>query len=279
MRTRARTEAWIAGVRGDTERKHRHQRIARSARALESWYHDRETEYADTMEARREYARATEQERHLAVAADSEYRRRHPDADLPRLRSAEPEPVTGQEREALWPDETGRTGAARAADTWPAHDPGYTAETESPRGPEAPAADAKPEPAKAGGREAWPLAPFRLARPRTRPRSRAAGNAAVGQGDGRAHPGSAGNARCAGLRHDPGRRPRPGTRRRRMASPVRAPARPAARAATAGNPALPRGPGRSGRAGPGRRSRAFAGIVGSPPILSGAGEPDEGGER
>ena len=42
------------------------------------------------MEARQEWERATERTRHLAVAADSELRRRHPGQKFEPLRSAEP---------------------------------------------------------------------------------------------------------------------------------------------------------------------------------------------
>ena len=43
----------------------------------------------------------TIQQRHLAVAADAELRRRHPDEHYPSLRSAEPEPATSDQREEL----------------------------------------------------------------------------------------------------------------------------------------------------------------------------------
>jgi len=41
------------------------------------------------------------QQRHLAVAADAELRRRHPGQHHPPLRSAEPEPATDAQREEL----------------------------------------------------------------------------------------------------------------------------------------------------------------------------------
>lgn len=44
----------------------------------------------------------TAPERRLAVAADAEYRNRHPEEELEPLRSAEPEPVTSEERAAFW---------------------------------------------------------------------------------------------------------------------------------------------------------------------------------
>jgi len=45
------------------------------------------------MEDREQWAKTTEHERYLAVAADAELRRRHPEERLEALRSAEPEPV------------------------------------------------------------------------------------------------------------------------------------------------------------------------------------------
>jgi hypothetical protein len=53
------------------------------------------------MADRDDWDKATVQQRHLAVAADAELRRRHPDEHYPPLRSAEPEPVTSDQREEL----------------------------------------------------------------------------------------------------------------------------------------------------------------------------------
>ena len=78
--------------------------MRKSARVLAGWYRAHEAELAPQMEARREWEQATEQPRQLAVAADSEYRRRHPDHDLEPLRSAEPAQPTEEERTALMPD-------------------------------------------------------------------------------------------------------------------------------------------------------------------------------
>jgi hypothetical protein len=44
---------------------------------------------------------ATRQQRQMAVAADAELRRRHPDQQYPPLRSAEPEPATETQRAEL----------------------------------------------------------------------------------------------------------------------------------------------------------------------------------
>ena len=53
------------------------------------------------MTDRAAWEQATRQQRHLAVAADAELRRRHPGQPFPPLRSAEPEPATPAERDEL----------------------------------------------------------------------------------------------------------------------------------------------------------------------------------
>jgi hypothetical protein len=53
------------------------------------------------MNDRAEWEHATEHTRHLAIAANAELRRRHPGQKIDRLRSAEPEPVSGTQREEL----------------------------------------------------------------------------------------------------------------------------------------------------------------------------------
>jgi AAA domain/TrwC relaxase len=89
---RADAEAGVARKQGEHERAGRHELLARSARAAEQFYRQREGIDAGLMEDRQEWARVTEGSRHLAVAADSELRRRHPGQFLAPLRSAEPEP-------------------------------------------------------------------------------------------------------------------------------------------------------------------------------------------
>jgi conjugative relaxase-like TrwC/TraI family protein len=101
--SKAKTEAWFAGVRGDTERQARQEAIAREAYVKAAWFRARESEYAVADGVYREYMEKTAPERRLAVAADAEYRNRHPEEKLEPLRSAEPEPVTDEEREAFWP--------------------------------------------------------------------------------------------------------------------------------------------------------------------------------
>ena len=99
----AKAEAWMAGIRGGTERQARQEEIARQAYAKAAWFRDRESEYALADAVHREYMEKTAPERRLAVAADAEYRNRHLGEKLEPLRSAEPEPVTDEEREAFWP--------------------------------------------------------------------------------------------------------------------------------------------------------------------------------
>ena len=53
------------------------------------------------MADRADWDKATVQQRHLAVAADAELRRRHPGQHFPPLRSAEPEPATDAQRDEL----------------------------------------------------------------------------------------------------------------------------------------------------------------------------------
>lgn len=53
------------------------------------------------MDDRRAWEAATEPQRRLAVAADTELRRRNPDMRIEPLRSAEPQEVTGEQRAEL----------------------------------------------------------------------------------------------------------------------------------------------------------------------------------
>ena len=64
-------------------------------------YRQQETTFAQTMDDRQEWEHATEHSRHLAVAADAELRRRHPDQKIEPLRSAEPAPVSDTDRDEL----------------------------------------------------------------------------------------------------------------------------------------------------------------------------------
>jgi conjugative relaxase-like TrwC/TraI family protein len=142
---RASAEAAAAANRGDHGAVGRQQELAASYHALHQAYRQRETVVAATMADRADWDAATRAQRHLAVAADAELRRRHPGQPFPPLRSAEPEPATDSQRAELTltpgqpPDEVGqwitdlaaahRTFAERLADrqslTIPSEDPRY----------------------------------------------------------------------------------------------------------------------------------------------------------
>lgn len=90
-------DARLLGVRSDAEAAAadhqtagRHAAVAKSARALEARYRQMEEPLAAAMEDRHAWDKITAGPRRLAVAADSELRRRHPDPTIEPLRSAEP---------------------------------------------------------------------------------------------------------------------------------------------------------------------------------------------
>ncbi len=117
----AKAEAWMAGIRGDTERQARQEQIARQAYTTAAWFRARESEYALADAVHREYMEKTAPERRLAVAADAEYRARHPEERLEPLRSAEPEAVTDAERAAYWPSGEPDAGRKPEADPEAGH--------------------------------------------------------------------------------------------------------------------------------------------------------------
>jgi hypothetical protein len=98
---RARAEATTAAHRGQHGDAARHQALADSCQALHQAYQDRETVFAAVMADRADWDTATRAQRHLAIAADAELRRRHPGQRFPPLRSAEPEPATPAQRAEL----------------------------------------------------------------------------------------------------------------------------------------------------------------------------------
>jgi hypothetical protein len=100
----ATAQARAARARGEAEAAGRHEAHARSAQVTEGIFGGLIGKLTETMEARAEWEKTTEQGRHLAVAAHSEYMRRHPDAELEPLRSAEPPQPDETEREALQPE-------------------------------------------------------------------------------------------------------------------------------------------------------------------------------
>jgi hypothetical protein len=104
---RATAEATAARNRGEHEATARQQALAASYQALHDAYREREKVLAVTMDDRAAWERATRQQRQLAVAADTELRRRHPGQPWPPLRSAEPEPATASpdDSPALTPED------------------------------------------------------------------------------------------------------------------------------------------------------------------------------
>jgi hypothetical protein len=98
---RAAAEADAARRRGSLAEAASKQELAGSYQALHEAYRQRETVFAATMADRADWDKATVQQRHLAVAADAELRRRHPDQRLAPLRSAETEPATDAPRDEL----------------------------------------------------------------------------------------------------------------------------------------------------------------------------------
>ncbi len=87
---RASAEAHAAQQRGDHQEAARKQELAGSYQALHDAYRQREAVFAATMADRADWEKATVQQRHLAVAADAELRRRHPGQHYTLLQSAEP---------------------------------------------------------------------------------------------------------------------------------------------------------------------------------------------
>ena len=75
--------------------------MAASYQAMRDAHAEREAVFAAVMADRADWDNATRQQRHLAVAADAELRRRHPEQQYPPLRSAEPQPATPAQRDEL----------------------------------------------------------------------------------------------------------------------------------------------------------------------------------
>jgi conjugative relaxase-like TrwC/TraI family protein len=98
---RAAAEAQAAQRRGQPEEAARQQALAASYQAMHDAYRDREATFAAVMADRADWDAATRAQRHLAVAADAELRRRHPDRQYPPLRSAEPPPVSQAQHDEL----------------------------------------------------------------------------------------------------------------------------------------------------------------------------------
>jgi hypothetical protein len=98
---RAAADARAAAERGDQGHAAAKHKLAASYQDLERTYLEREAVFAQTMADRADWESATRAQRQLAVAADTEMRRRHPGRYFARLRSAEPQPVTDAQRDEL----------------------------------------------------------------------------------------------------------------------------------------------------------------------------------
>jgi conjugative relaxase-like TrwC/TraI family protein len=98
---RATASARAAAQRGDHDQADKKRELAASYQALQQAYRQREDVFAAVMADRADWDAATRHQRHLAVAADTELRRRHPAQHYPPLRSAEPEPLTQDQRDQL----------------------------------------------------------------------------------------------------------------------------------------------------------------------------------
>jgi hypothetical protein len=98
---RAEAEAKAAADRGDEHAAARHHVLVTSYRAMHDAYRERETVFATTMADRADWEQATREQRQLAVAADTELRRRHPNQRFAPLRSAEPQPTPQDQRDEL----------------------------------------------------------------------------------------------------------------------------------------------------------------------------------
>jgi hypothetical protein len=96
---RADAEADAARKTGDHDRAARHEHLAASYRALRDHYQQQEQGFAQAMTDRREWEQATAGSRRLAIAADTEVRRRYPYRKIEPLRSAEPASISGAERQ------------------------------------------------------------------------------------------------------------------------------------------------------------------------------------
>ena len=98
---RAAAEADAARKGGDHACAGRHEELAASYQAMSNRYRQQETLFAQTMTDRTEWEHATEHSCRLAIAADAELRRRHPETSIEPLQSAEPLPFNNTDREQL----------------------------------------------------------------------------------------------------------------------------------------------------------------------------------
>jgi len=111
-------EATTARSKGGHRESARQQVLAASYQALHDVYREREAALVTAMAGSTDWERATHQQRQLAVAADTELRRRHPAQPWPPLRSVEPEPSTNVQHDsrALTPEDGLEQTAQRISD-------------------------------------------------------------------------------------------------------------------------------------------------------------------
>ena len=96
---RAAAEAAAARKADDHHRAERQETLAASYRALRDLYQQREHTLAQAMADRQDWEHATAASRHLAIAADTELRRRHPGQTIEPLLSGEPAPASDTGRD------------------------------------------------------------------------------------------------------------------------------------------------------------------------------------
>ena len=104
----AERDAVLSAARAEAARKQEehdqaqlHEGKAWLSRTMAERHRSNEAQFAKTMEARKDWEETTRQARHDALAAHTEYMRRHPDTDLPPLKSAEPDRPTEEEQAQL----------------------------------------------------------------------------------------------------------------------------------------------------------------------------------
>ena len=104
----AERDATLSAARAEAARKQEehdqaqlHEGKAWVSRTMAERHRSNEAKFAKTMEARKDWEETTRQARHDALAAHTEYMRRHPDTDLPPLKSAEPDRPSEEERDQL----------------------------------------------------------------------------------------------------------------------------------------------------------------------------------
>jgi hypothetical protein len=96
---RADAEAAAARKADDQDRTERQESLAASYRALHEAYQKREHTLSQAMADRQDWEQATANSRHLAIAAETELRRRYPGHKMEPLLSAEPAPASDARRD------------------------------------------------------------------------------------------------------------------------------------------------------------------------------------